>query len=149
MAQNNRPPNLDPLSAQIFDKLDRIETKLARVGTTLAGIGANLVSFENDTISSQNAARLAANLSASLLPLRDLQTGNTIPGCPTTFAEIGSLSGAEAARILQALQVPVPASLAAKRDEVRRQFFSPAADNGPGEPQAPSITLPIRPHRRS
>jgi hypothetical protein len=47
---------------------------------------------------------------ATLLPLLDIQTGLEIPDCPTTLLEIFRLPRAEAVRILQALQVPVPAA---------------------------------------
>jgi len=61
-----------------------------------------------------------------LQPLVDVRTGVEIPDCPAIASNIVKLTGPAAVCILEALQIPPPQTLAAKRASVRRQILGPA-----------------------
>ena len=61
-----------------------------------------------------------------LRPLVDVLTGVKIPDCPAVASNITKLTGPAAVCILEALQIPLPRTLAAKRASVRRQMLGPA-----------------------
>ncbi|KAI3325256.1 hypothetical protein HD806DRAFT_553334 [Xylariaceae sp. AK1471] len=83
-----------------------------------------LIAIENTTIQFKNKLNQQSDPNSVLFPLRDLATGNTIPHCPNTSADIHRLSALEATRILRALQVPVPAGrITTKRTAVLREFL--------------------------
>jgi hypothetical protein len=61
-----------------------------------------------------------------LRPLVDVRTGVEIPDCPAIASNIAKLTGPAAVCILEALQIPPPQRLAAKRSSVQRQMLGPA-----------------------
>jgi hypothetical protein len=61
-----------------------------------------------------------------LRPLVDVRTGVEIPDCPAIASNITKLTGPAAVCILEALQIPPPQTLAAKRASVRRQMLGSA-----------------------
>ena len=104
--------NLQPvqLAQQILARLDNSDR--------------NICTLQNDLVRAQNVQKLAGNSRATLLHLRNPQTGLVIPNCPNTVGQINILSGNLADEILQILRVPAPASLAAKREAVGCAFFN-------------------------
>ncbi|KAK3364332.1 hypothetical protein B0T25DRAFT_576609 [Lasiosphaeria hispida] len=87
-------------------------------------------SAENDAIRARNRHTYVRDRNAMLQPLIDIRTGVKIPNCPTMADEIAKLSERAASCILEALQIPPPRSLAAKRASVRRQLLGPAMPGG-------------------
>lgn len=109
--QHRKHSNMVELGQQILDWLDNLSNRMTR--------------NENRTIRLQNTQKQVSNpTTTTLIPLLDLQTGDTIPNCPTSVAEIYQLSGPEARRILQLLQVSVPHAVAERRTAVHEQFFN-------------------------
>jgi superfamily II RNA helicase len=106
------------------ETLKSIHKSIQSIETTQRGFHRDLIIRENATTQIRNKTSLAADPTSLLLPLRNPATGETIPNCPTSSAEIYGLSTAEATRILQALQAePIPTALAAKRSRVLKLFM--------------------------
>lgn len=135
----NPAPNLDNIAAatsELINTATVLNAELPRIrniqgvqGTQaildeLRDLKTRLTRNENNTTRLRNSQRLAGSSTATLIPLQNPVTGDEIPNLPTTVAQINRLSAAEAARILQELQVPLPAGTGARREAVRQQFFS-------------------------
>ncbi|KAK3938372.1 hypothetical protein QBC46DRAFT_355934 [Diplogelasinospora grovesii] len=83
-----------------------------------------LVVIENTTIQIKNKQSCQANPAARLSPLLNPVTGDIIPDCPTTAAQIHKLTAAQATRLLEILQVPVPAgTVEVKKTALLQQFL--------------------------
>lgn len=122
------------LSIITEDRFLSIEDRLLDVDNRLLDVNNRLLNIENrlDTtticeknarIKSANAHHLAVQRNAALLPLLDIQSGVAIPNCPATSADIHTLTAADATRILQALRIPIPGTLAEKQEAVRLEFY--------------------------
>jgi hypothetical protein len=124
MDQNIHRIVQDILQAQQAQQqiLQDIQQTLQDVQQNEKASNRRFVVIENGLIQIRNRGLWMANVSATLTPLRDLVTGDVIPNCPTTFSQAYKLTGAEATRILQALQVPVPGGLEAKRLAVQGEL---------------------------
>ena len=96
--------------------------QLAAIRNELTDIKTEIRRNSNDFIRLQNSQRYALNPATTLIVLRSLRTRNSIAS-PTTVAEIDSLTRTEARNILRELQQPVPQTLAARKDAIRRQIF--------------------------
>ena len=101
-----------------------IATAIQAIHDEIRDIKTRLTRNENHTTRVRNSQRLLGGSGATLLPLQNPVTGDEIPDLPTTVAEIYQLPAAEASRILQALQVPVPAGTLARREAVGEQFVN-------------------------
>ncbi|KAI1395172.1 hypothetical protein F4819DRAFT_479223 [Hypoxylon fuscum] len=100
---------------QLVEIAGRVEQRLDTVERTIHAL-------LNRTARLQNFQRLSGNPAAILLPLRNPQTGSSIPNCPTTINQIRNLPADRATEILHILQVPVPSSLRDKIKEVLYYF---------------------------
>ena len=106
---------------QILDRLTAIDNA-AQVNNHQ--ILARLTALENREtnrdIKTRNGHRFAIDEDAAtpFEPLISIETGLPIPNCPQTFAAINRLPARVAAGILEALQLPVPGSLAEKRNSL-------------------------------
>ncbi|OBT68048.1 hypothetical protein VE03_01601 [Pseudogymnoascus sp. 23342-1-I1] len=103
--------------------LESIQNNIQNLALRFTTLETRFTGLENSIVRIQNGQRQASFPTAPLLPLRDPQTGNVIPNCPRVVADIYTLSGAEAARILRILRIPVPQRVADRREAVRLQFF--------------------------
>lgn len=103
--------------------LQVIERNHVDITTRITAINTRITAIDNSNIQLRNRLNNVSNPSANILPLRHPQTGNFIENCPTTFAQINRLSAIEATRILRILGVPIPSTLALKREAVRLQFL--------------------------
>lgn len=134
----NPTPNFDNIAnatADLVTSATILNTELPRTrnlqgikGTqailnSFAEIRTRLSRMENNQHRMQNSQKIAGNSRATLLALQNPVTGLEIPNCPRTLAQINRLPSAEAARILQELQLPVPAGASNRRDAVRDQFL--------------------------
>jgi TolA-binding protein len=112
---------------QIQVQLQHIQEQQQHIQEQQQQVLGRLTAIENRTYNSRvktiNAHREAGHPGSHLLPLRDIQTGVDIPVCPTTAPQISVLTASAANQILAALQVPAPATLAAKRETVRYELL--------------------------
>lgn len=108
-------------TAELKNEVEEIRTEVAEQSIEFR---TRSTRTENSQRRLQNSLRLSTNLRTLLLPLLDTTSGLEIPNCPPTYAQIRRLSRAEATRILQALQVPVPLTVAAQRIAVQKQFLN-------------------------
>ncbi|KAF4585671.1 hypothetical protein GQ602_004976 [Ophiocordyceps camponoti-floridani] len=79
------------------------------------------------TVSNRNfMARLENSIVVSgemvLVPLYSSRTGEEIPNCPSTLAELESLSPQEAADLLRELEESVPRALEQRRRQLKLAF---------------------------
>jgi len=119
---NIAPIQQGQLLQQVLDQNTQILAEVQEIRAEIQDIRTRVSSLE---IRAQNTEIRARNTRSRLHPLRDVHTGNVIPDCPGTATAINRLTAASAARILQALQIPVDpaASLAKKREAVRLAFL--------------------------
>ena len=110
MLELSRPRNLQGIQGT--------QAILAAITT----LGKRMTRSDNLHRKAHNSQRLAADSRARLLPLLHLETGLDIPNCPETIEQIVLLPGPEAVRILEALRVNVPVSLAEQRAAVQAEF---------------------------
>ncbi|KAI2785261.1 hypothetical protein F4815DRAFT_13520 [Daldinia loculata] len=83
-----------------------------------------IIILENSRIRSMNKERFTVDSNCTLLPLRNLATGEVIPNSPESFSAIWRLSVANAKEILRALEVPLPvARRKESRHAVLRQYL--------------------------
>jgi hypothetical protein len=104
--------NLQPI--QVQQQVTAIQNQVTRIEART----------QNQRITARNASRYAANGDeARLEALVSLATGNPIPNCPATVADIRTLTAPAAARILNALRVAVPGTVAERRKTVEWEFL--------------------------
>ncbi|OAF62757.1 hypothetical protein VC83_01183 [Pseudogymnoascus destructans] len=96
-------------------RLTVIESTLDQLANNFQETSRRLTAIENTQIRNSNSQRLHYDSLAIISPLLDPETGVAIRNCPNTIAAIYTLSAHRATRILGILQVPIPASLEAKR----------------------------------
>lgn len=108
---------------QIIRILQNLERSVAEIKQILQQHDRRFTDIDNRLIQLGNSQRHFSDPTATLVALRNPQIGEAVANCPTTVAQINRLTGAQATSILQILGVPVPNTLASKRDAVRTQFF--------------------------
>jgi len=113
-----RLSNLQPLA---FNQL--VLDQLTLMNQNFARLEQRLTHNQNDTTKLHNNQRVLGNSTATLLPLRDPATGLVIQNCPNTTAQIRTLSNQRAVQLLTILQIPVPATLAERRNALCSAFF--------------------------
>ena len=139
MANNGNPPNdalpdFDNITAHgtgLVTELSRLrniqglkgtQAILQAIADARAESRTQFTRIENNLRRMENTQRALSNTEAQLLPPLHPITGIAIPNCPTTLAQLHRLSGHEVLRILTELQVPVPASLPARRRALEKHF---------------------------
>ncbi|ELR04210.1 hypothetical protein VC83_08001 [Pseudogymnoascus destructans] len=121
--QSRRLTVIESTLDQQSRRLTIIESTLDQLANNFQETSRRLTAIENTQIRNSNSQRLHYDSLAIISPLLDPETGVAIRNCPNTIAAIYTLSAHRATRILGILQVPIPASLEAKREAVRFQFI--------------------------
>lgn len=121
-AQHLQPPPVFPNFPKDIRNPPYPWKSLEELDHSLQETRRRLIAVENSVIQIRNR-QIQMDPASVLLPLLDPISGKSIDNCPTTTAQIYKLSAAEATRLLETLQVPIPRSMAAKRAAVARQFL--------------------------
>lgn len=130
--------NINSLKTELNAKIDSVKTELntkikiesektrREVTTKIDEVKADLRKETNERIRLQNTQSQSLSPTPSeapLIPPKSIQTGRSIPNCPTTINQINNLSQAEAGRILEELGVWPPRNQDVRLKALREQYI--------------------------